>query len=126
MTIRCLAPNSRIIWNSLPMSTIPIELSNVTAHTKANIYFDGQVMSHTLIDAQGVRKTLGLIQPGTYHFGTAAPEHMEIVAGACTVVVDGTTAETHYVAGQVFDLPCNSGFNITSTNGVCEYICTFL
>lgn len=108
------------------MSSIPTELSNVTAHTKANIYFDGGVMSHTLIDAQGVRKTLGLIQPGTYHFDTAAPEHMEIVAGACTVVLDGTTEETHYRTGEIFDLPGDSGFSITSTNGVCEYICTFL
>jgi len=108
------------------MSTIPTEFANATAHTKANIYFDGRVMSHTLIDAQGVRKTLGLIQPGTYHFGTDAPEHMEIVAGACTVVLDGETKEINYSAGQVFDLPSNSGFNITSTDGVCEYICTFL
>ena len=108
------------------MSTIPTEFANATSHTKANIYFDGRVMSHTLIEAQGVRKTLGLIQPGTYHFGTDAPEHMEIVAGACTVVLDGETKETNYNAGQVFDLPGNSGFNITSTDGVCEYICTFL
>ena len=108
------------------MSSIPTEFPNATAHTKANIYFDGEVMSHTLIDAQGVRKTLGLIRPGTYHFGTDAPEHMEIVAGACTVVLDGETVETAYTAGQVFDLPGSSGFNITSTDGVCEYICTFL
>jgi len=83
-------------------------------------------MSHTLVDAQGVRKTLGLIQPGTYHFGTAAPEHMELVSGACTVVLDGTTEEIHYTAGHTFDLSGNSGFNITSTDGICEYICTFL
>ena len=108
------------------MSSIPTEFSNVTAHTKANIYFDGRVMSHTLINAQGVRKTLGLIQPGTYHFGTEAPEHMEIIAGACTIVLDGTTEEIHYTGGDNFDLPGNSGFSITSTDGVCEYICTFL
>lgn len=108
------------------MSSIPAEFPNATVHTKANIYFDGRVISHTLINAQGVRKTLGLIQPGTYHFGTDAPERMEIVAGACTVVLDGATDETAYAAGNTFDLPGKSGFNITSTEGVCEYICTFL
>ena len=40
----------------------------------ANIYFDGKVISHTLVTAEGDKKTLGLIFPGEYHFGTELAE----------------------------------------------------
>ena len=38
-----------------------IDFSDVTASAKANIYFDGKVISHTLVTAEGDKKTLGLI-----------------------------------------------------------------
>ena len=41
-----------------------IDFSDVTASAKANIYFDGKVISHTLVTAEGDKKTLGLIYPG--------------------------------------------------------------
>jgi uncharacterized protein YaiE (UPF0345 family) len=62
-------------------SPIPSRISNVIASTKANIYFDGKVVSHSLETEGGSRITLGLIYPGSYHFGTDAAEGMEIVAG---------------------------------------------
>jgi len=105
---------------------LPTEFSGVTVLTKANIYFDGGVVSHTLRFADGTKKTLGLIRPGTYHFGTAAPERMEIVSGTCVVVLDGQAANATYAAGQSFDVAGNSGFTITVPTGLCEYICSFL
>jgi len=108
------------------MSSLPAQFDGVTVHTKANIYFDGKVVSHTVLMPDGARKTLGLISPGEYHFGTGAPERMEIVAGTCSVTVDGTTTKTDYTAGQFFDVPGNSGFTIAVGGGFCEYICSFL
>ena len=108
------------------MSTFPTQFDGVTVHTKANVYFDGKVVSHTVLLPDGSRKTLGLIHPGEYHFGTGAPERMELVAGTCTVVLDGTTARTNYTAGQAFEVHGNSGFTIAVDRGLCEYICTFL
>ena len=108
------------------MSSLPTEFSGVTVHTKANVYFDGKVVSHTVLLAGGAKKTLGLIYPGTYHFGTGAPERMEIVAGACRVLLDGSSANSNYAAGQYFDVPGKSGFTITVDGGLCEYICSFL
>ena len=49
------------------------EYPNVTAVAKANVYFDGKVVSHTIKLADGVKKTLGLIYAGEFHFGTDAP-----------------------------------------------------
>ncbi len=108
------------------MSSLPTQFAGVTAHTKANIYFDGKVVSHTIITADGAKKTLGLIYAGSYHFGTGAPERMEIVAGACRVTLDGSTAAKDYAAGTFFDVPGKSGFTIEVSAGICEYICSFL
>jgi len=99
---------------------------NVTVDAKANIYFDGRVVSHTLHFPDGSRKTLGLIYPGEYHFGTAAAERMEIIAGNCRVTLDGTATDLTVGAGQAFEVPANSGFTITVADGICEYICSFL
>lgn len=108
------------------MSSQPTQFVGVTVVAKANVYFDGNVISHTVLLKDDTRKTLGLIRPGTYHFNTGAPERMEIVAGDCTVVVDGATESKRYGAGTYFDVPGNSGFTITVASGLCEYICSFL
>ena len=108
------------------MSSIPSEFSNVTAITKANIYFDGKVVSHSLVFADGSKKSLGLIYPGTYHFGTAKAERMEIVSGRCEVQFDGSEGRSIYEVGDFFDVPSNSGFDIIVTDGICEYICSFI
>lgn len=99
---------------------------NVTVDAKANVYFDGRVVSHTVHFTDGTKKTLGLIYPGEYHFGTGAPERMEIIAGACKVVLDGTTETSTVEAGSAFDVAGDSGFTITVNDGICEYICSFL
>ena len=72
-----------------------IDFSDVTASAKANIYFDGKVISHTLVNAEGDKKTLGLIYPGEYHFGTELAEEMIVVAGSCTVKLDGSEAVSY-------------------------------
>jgi hypothetical protein len=51
---------------------------------------------------------------------------MEVVAGACQVTLDGTTAVHRYGAGEHFDVPGKSGFAIVVEAGLCEYVCSFL
>jgi len=101
------------------------EFSNVTVVVKANVYFDGKVVSHTLRFADGAKKTLGLIYPGEYHFGTDAPERMGITAGSCSVTLDGSSDTRDYGAGSSFDVPANSGFTIRVAGGIAEYVCSF-
>jgi uncharacterized protein YaiE (UPF0345 family) len=105
---------------------IPTEFKNVTAVAKANVYFDAKVVSHTILLSDGSKKTLGLIYPGKYHFGTDKAERMEIVSGSCRVKIDGNPAETTYGPGQHFDVPAKSGFDIAVESALCEYICSFL
>src|SRR6476620_8767477 len=108
------------------MSSIPSEFRGVTAVAKANVYFDGKVVSHTVLFPDGSKKTLGLIYPGKFHFGTDKAERMEIVAGACSVKLDGQDAVRPFAAGSAFEIPAKSGFDIEVANGLCEYICSFL
>ncbi len=102
------------------------QFPNVTANAKANIYFDGRVVSHTIFEADGAKKTLGLIYPGEYHFGTDAAEKMEITDGSCSVILDGHTQSETYSVGASFEVPAKSGFTISVTGGICQYICSFL
>lgn len=106
-------------------NTLPTEFSNVTAICKANVYFDGKVTSHTLLFADKSKKTLGLIYPGQFHFGTGAPEKMEIIAGSCRVKLDGGDTWQSYAAGTFFRVPGNSGFTIVVEADIAEYICSF-
>ncbi len=104
---------------------MPASFDNVTVTTKANVYFDGKVISHGILLADGRKKSLGIIFPGEYHFGTGDPEVMEITAGACSVVLDGTEETLEVAAGSAFEVPGNSGFTIRVTDSPCEYICSF-
>ena len=98
----------------------------MTAVAKANVYFDGKVVSHSLVFPDGSKKTLGLIYAGQFHFGTDKAERMEIVAGQCGVKLDGQSQTNTYSGGQTFEVPAKSGFDIEVKSGICEYICSFV
>lgn len=104
---------------------VPTSYANVEVVTKANIYFDGKVVSHTVLFADGSKKTLGIIYPGSFHFGTAAPERMQIVAGSCRARLDGEGEWKSHAEGDDFRIPANSGFDIAVESGTVEYICSF-
>lgn len=122
-----------MVWLSLHLQ-IPcletmrqcMEFHNATVHAKANIYFEGRVISHTVITGEGEHKTVGVILPGSYHFGTTKAERMEIVEGRCSVVLDGSDKSNGYAGGEAFEVPANAGFTITVEGDSCHYICSFL
>ena len=49
------------------------QFDQVSVVKKANIYFDGKCVSHTVIFPDGSKKTVGVIFPATLTFNTAAP-----------------------------------------------------
>ena len=103
-----------------------IKFNEVSVNAKANIYFDGKVVSHSVVLSDGAQKTLGLIYPGSYHFNTELAEKMEIIAWTCNVKLDGTEESNSYGENQSFHVPANSGFTIEVNEGICEYICSFI
>lgn len=97
---------------------------NVTLDPRANVYFDGACVSHTFFLADGTRKSAGVIFPARLTFGTAAPEVMELNAGACRIRLEGSEDWTSYAAGESFSVPGESSFDIevSETLGyVCHY-----
>lgn len=101
------------------------EFQNVTVVAKSNVYFDGKVVSHTILFGDGSKKTLGLIYPGEFRFNTDAPEAMEMTAGSCRVRLAGRDAWTEYRAGDAFAIPGRSHFDIAVDQGLAEYVCSF-
>lgn len=100
--------------------------SNVTVTAKANIFFDGKVVSHTIHLEDGSRKTLGLIYPGLFTFNVGTSERMEIIAGVCRARIGETGDWQTYNAGTLFDVPAASFFEISVAEGIVEYICSFV
>jgi hypothetical protein len=103
---------------------VPEKFENVTVLAKANVYFGGKVVSHTLL-VGGAKKTLGLIYAGQYKFSTDAPERMDITAGSCRIRLAGAKDWTPQAAGAGFEVPGKSSFEIAVDEGLAEYLCTY-
>jgi purine/pyrimidine-nucleoside phosphorylase len=101
------------------------EFAQVTVTKAANIYFDGQVTSRTLTFADGSRKTLGIMQPGTFEFGTQAAERMEILSGELDVQLPGEDGWQRIRGGESFDVPADSKFSVRVLS-LTDYCCSFL
>lgn len=101
------------------------EFSNVTVVKKANVYFDGKVTSRTIIFADGSKKTLGIMEPGEYTFSTGSAELMEILAGALTVLLPGSSEWIAVEGGEAFEVPENASFKLKVT-ALTDYCCSYL
>ncbi|MEO0318463.1 MAG: hypothetical protein RL404_2140 [Pseudomonadota bacterium] len=100
------------------------QFDNVSVIKKANVFFDGKCVSHTVLLADGTKKSVGVIFPSSLVFNTGAPEIMEINGGKCRVRVKGETEWKTYEAGQSFSVPGDSHFDI-ETLELLDYVCHF-
>ena len=100
------------------------EFHNVSVVKQANVYFAGKCVSHTVQFADGSKKTVGVILPSSLVFNTGAPEVMESVAGSCRVRLKGESDWKVYAAGQSFEVPANSSFEIACDEPY-HYVCHF-
>ena len=99
--------------------------TNVSIEKKANVYFDGKCISYTLTLVDGTRKSVGVIYPSSLTFNTGAPEMMEGVSGSCRVRMKGESEWKTYGAGEKFNIPANSSFDIEVTGELYHYVCHF-
>lgn len=100
------------------------QLKNVNVVKKSNVYFEGKCVSHTVFMPGGEKKTVGVILPSVLTFKTGVPERMEIVAGRCRVKLPGDADWKAYGAGDTFDVPANSAFDIEALETL-DYVCHF-
>lgn len=101
------------------------EFKQVTVIKKANIYFEGKVTSRTIIFPDGTKKTLGIMSPGDYEFGTAEKEIMEILGGELDVMLPGATDWITVKEGGVFEVPAQSKFSLKVKN-LTDYCCSYV
>lgn len=100
------------------------QFDNVSVKKKANIYFDGKCVSHTVMLPNGTRSTIGVIFPSVLNFKTDAPELMEINAGVCKVRLAGEESWSTYTTGEKFTVPGSSSFDIETVETL-DYVCHF-
>jgi purine/pyrimidine-nucleoside phosphorylase len=101
------------------------DFKNVTIVKKANVYFDGKVTSRTVIFPDGSKKTLGIMFPGEYEFGTAEKEIMEILAGNLEVLIPGIPGWQTVATGESFEVPAKSKFSL-KVKSLTDYCCSYV
>ena len=97
---------------------------NVSVTKEANIYFDGKVTSRTVHFSDGTRKTLGIMLPGDYEFGTSEAEIMEILSGELDVLLPGKDWQS-ISGGESFEVPANASFQL-KVSKITDYCCSYL
>ncbi len=101
------------------------ELTNVTITKAANIYFDGNVTSRKIVLSDGSVKTLGIMMPGNYTFGTDEKELMEILAGDVEILLPNETQWQKISAGEQFYVDANAKFDI-KVSSLTDYCCSYI
>jgi purine/pyrimidine-nucleoside phosphorylase len=101
------------------------EFKNVTVLKKANVYFDGNVTSRTVLFSDGSKKTLGVMLPGEYEFSAGDKEIMEILAGDLEVWLPGAAGWKRVGSGETFEVPAQSKFNL-KVKSLTDYCCSYV
>ncbi len=99
-------------------------IHNVNITTKANVYFDGKCVSHSFTQADGTKKSVGVVLPSTLTFNTGAAEIMECTGGSCEYKLKGSDVWVTSGVGEKFSVPANSSFDIKVATSY-HYVCHF-
>ncbi|MEW9124567.1 MAG: pyrimidine/purine nucleoside phosphorylase [Thermotaleaceae bacterium] len=98
---------------------------SVTILKKGNVYFDGKVTSRTILFENGETKTLGIMMPGEYEFGTDKKEIMEITAGLLDVKLPDKEQWQTFMSGDSFEVPAKSSFKLI-VKELTDYCCSYI
>ncbi len=101
------------------------EFIGVTVVREANVYFEGKVTSRVIKFSDGSHKTLGIMMPGDYTFGTQEKEIMEILSGDLEVLLPGQVEWQIIKGGQSFEVTANASFQL-KVSVLTDYCCSYL
>lgn len=102
-----------------------MEFNNVIITKKANVYFNGNVVSRTITFQDGSVKTLGFMQVGDYTFNTGKAEIMEFLSGELEVMLPHQKEPLVIKGSATFEVPANSSFSLHVT-APADYCCSFI
>lgn len=100
------------------------QFDHVSVIKKANVYFDGKCVSHTVLLADGTQESVGVILPATLTFTSGAPEVMELLGGRARVCLADEQTWNDYTGGTRLRVPANSHFDIEVLEAM-DYVCHF-
>lgn len=100
------------------------QFENVSVIKEANFYFNGNVSSRTVVFPDGSKKTLGVMLPGEYRFGTSTHEIMEILSGELEVTLPGADEPVHVTGPETFEVPAGASFTVKVLT-VTDYCCSY-
>ncbi len=100
------------------------QFENVTVVKEVNSYFEGKVTSRTILFPDGTKKSLGVMLPGDYEFGTDTKELMEIMSGELDVLLPASSDWQPIKGGQSFDVPASSKFQV-KVKTITDYCCSY-
>ena len=100
------------------------KLENVTVVKEANIYYDGKVTSRTVEFSDGSIKSLGIMLPGEYTFGTNDAEIMEMLSGDLEIKLPNEEWKA-LSTPETFNVPANSSFDL-KIKSVTDYCCSYV
>jgi uncharacterized protein YaiE (UPF0345 family) len=86
-------------------------------------YFEGSVQSLELQTAAG-RATVGVVEPGVFHFGADDEERIQVVVGTMRIRRPQVPAWTEYGPGDICVIAAGSQFDVEAREHV-AYICYY-
>jgi uncharacterized protein YaiE (UPF0345 family) len=98
---------------------------NVSVVKAANVYFEGRVTSRSILFPDGSKKSLGVMLPGEYEFGTDEKEVMEILSGELEVLLPDSSKWQAIKGGEAFEVPPSSKFKV-KVHSVTDYCCSYI
>lgn len=101
------------------------DLNNIKITKEPNIYFEGKVVSYSLIPEDGLRKTLGVMQVGDYEFNTEEKEIIEITSGKMEILIANELEWKKIETGMTFQVPASSSFKLKVAQ-VTSYFCSYI
>ncbi len=100
------------------------EFNNVSIAKAANILFEGNITSRTIVFEDNSRKTLGIMLPGEYELNTVHKEVMDIQRGVLEVMLPAQDWVKHEGPAS-FEIPANSKFKLR-VHSLVDYCCSFI
>jgi uncharacterized protein YaiE (UPF0345 family) len=99
------------------------ESSSMSTELTVNSYFNDQVKSIALDNAEGT-STVGVMAIGEYEFGTSQREYMTVVSGVLTVKLPTENDWKTFSKGDLFIVEANETFQVKVTETT-AYLCRY-
>ena len=122
-SVNALRSNKKLVIDLNQIERMSMQFDQVSVGKKANVYFDGKCVSHTVTLPNGVRKSVGVVLPSTLRFDLSTKEIMEVVDGNAFVSINGAP-EQEFKAGQSWEVE-KGGYFIVRAEQPVHYVCHF-